>query len=102
MSKMMAINKPLQLVSKSNIKSALQRHYYSNFSNYKVVNSVQIYRGNICTNLPENELKQSEAYQQAKLEVVSELVKEGLSFEQIARVLKLPLELVQQQIPKSE
>lgn len=87
-------------VSKSKIKSTLQRYYYSNFSN--VVNSVQINRGNICTSLPENELKQSEIYQQAKLEAVTELINEGLSIEQIARVLKLPLELVQQQIQKPQ
>jgi VIT1/CCC1 family predicted Fe2+/Mn2+ transporter len=87
-------------VSKSNIKSSLQRYYYSNFSN--VVNSVQINRGNICTGLPEKELKPSEIYQQAKLEAVTELIKEGLSIEQIARALKLPLELVQEQIQKSE
>ncbi|HBE19516.1 MAG TPA: hypothetical protein DDW51_18385, partial [Cyanobacteria bacterium UBA11367] len=47
-------------------------------------------RGNICNKLPENKLKQSEVYQQVKLETVTELVKEGLSVEQIARVLKLP------------
>jgi hypothetical protein len=85
-------------VSKSNIKSSLQRYYYSNFSN--VVNSVQINRGNICTGLPESKLKQSKIYQQAKLEAVNELIKEGLSVEQIARVLKLPLELVQEEIQK--
>jgi hypothetical protein len=89
-------------VSKSNIKSTLQRYYYSNFSHSNVVNGVQIYRGNICTKLPENELKQSEVYQQAKLEAVPELIKEGLSIEQIARALKLPLEIVQQQIQKPE
>lgn len=87
-------------VSKSNIKSSLQRYYYSNFSN--MVNSVQINRGNICSNLLENELKQSKVYQQAKLEAVPELIKEGLSIEQITRVLKLPLELVQEQIQKLE
>ena len=87
-------------VSKSNLKSTLQRYHYSNFSN--VVNSVQINRGNICTGLPENEVESSKVYQQAKLEVVTELIQEGLSIEQIARVLKLPLELVQQQIQKSQ
>ena len=87
-------------VSKSNIKSALQRYQYSNFSNV-VTDSIQIHSGNICTNLPERELKQIKGYQQAKLEAVTELVKEGLSIEQIARVLKLPLEVVQQEIQKS-
>jgi hypothetical protein len=88
-------------VSKSNVKSSLQRYYY-NFSHNNVVNAVQINKGHICTSLPEKELKQSETYQQAKLEVVTELIKEGLSIEQIARALKLPLELVQEQIEKSE
>ena len=88
-------------VSKFNIKSALQRYSYNLYNN-NVVNGVQINKGNICNKLPKNELKQSEVYQQAKLESVPELVKEGLSIEQIARVLKLPLELVQQQIHKSE
>ncbi|HBL09941.1 MAG TPA: ATPase [Cyanobacteria bacterium UBA11162] len=88
-------------VSKSNIKSALQRYHYSNFSNV-ATDSVQINSGNICTKLPYNELKQAKVYQQAKLETVQELVKEGLSIEQIARVLKLPLELVQQQIQNFE
>lgn len=63
--------------------------------------SIQIHSGNICSNLPENELIQSKIYQQAKLEAVPELIKEGLSIEQIARVLKLPLELVQEQTQKS-
>ncbi len=87
-------------VSKSNIRSSLQRYYYSNFSN--VVNSVQINKGNICTALPESELKQSKIDEQAKLEIAVELLKEGLSIEQIARVLKLPLELVQQEIQNFE
>ncbi|MCP2731211.1 hypothetical protein [Limnofasciculus baicalensis] len=89
-------------VSKSNIKSSLQRYYYTNFSHSNVVNGVQINRGNICGNLPDNELKQPKTYQDAKLEAICELVKEGLTVEQIARVLKLPLELVQEQIQNSE
>jgi hypothetical protein len=88
-------------VSKSNIKSSLQRYYYSNFFNSNVLtDSVQINTGNICTKSPETKLKQSKIYQQAKLEAVNELIKEGLSVEQIARVLKLPLELVQEEIQK--
>ena len=87
----------------SNIKSTLRRYHYSNFSNYKNIKEiVQINSGNVCSNLPNNELKQPKTYQEAKLETVPELVKEGLSIEQIARVLKLPLELVQQQIQNSE
>ena len=88
-------------VSKSNIKSTLQRYCY-NFANTNVVNGVQINRGTICNKSPEDELKQAEIYQQAKLETVTELIKEGLSIEQIARALKLPLELVQEQIDKSK
>ncbi len=88
-------------VSKSNIKSALQRYCFNLYNN-NVVNGVQINRGNICNKLPENELKQSEVYQQVKLEAVREFVKEGLSVEQIARVLKLPLEVVQKEVYKSE
>ncbi|MCA2553608.1 MAG: ATPase, partial [Microcystis sp. M04BS1] len=87
-------------VSKANIKSSLQRYYHSNFSN--VINSIQINKGNICTGLSEKELKQSNIYQQAKLETIPELIKEGLTIEQIARVLKLPLELVRSQLEEFE
>ena len=97
------INSIGEQVSKSNIKSTLRRYHYSNFSNYKNIKEiVQINSGNVCPNLPKNELKQPKSYQEAKLEAVSELVKQGLTVEQIARVLKLPLELVQQQIENSE
>ncbi|HBE17205.1 MAG TPA: hypothetical protein DEG17_07585 [Cyanobacteria bacterium UBA11149] len=90
-------------VSKSNIKSTLRRYHYSNFSHSKNLQEiVQINSGNVCPNLPKNEPKQPKTYQDAKLEAVPELVKEGLTVEQIARVLKLPLELVQQQIQNSE
>lgn len=92
-----------QEVNKSNIKSSLQRYLY-NFSNSNVINShsIKINRGNICNKLSENELKQSKIYEQAKLESVTELIKEGLNIEQIARALKLPFELVQQQLDNSE
>ena len=47
-----------------------------------------------------NELRQTKVYQEAqleaKLEAVPELLKEGLNNEQIARALKLPLEVVAQ------
>lgn len=89
-------------ISKSNIKSSLQRHYHSTFSHSNVINSIKVNKGNICTSFPEYELKQSGTHQQSKLETVAELIKEGLSVEQIARALKLPLELVQEQINKSE
>jgi len=36
----------------------------------------------------------------SKLEIATELMKEGLTVEQIARVLKLPLELVKEQLEK--
>ena len=89
-------------VKKTNIKSSVARYNKSSFSNFNVVNSVQIYRDNICTNLPKNEVKQPKAYQEAILEAIPELIKAGLSREQIATILKLPLEIVQQQIQKSE
>ncbi len=87
-------------VSKSNLKSSLQRYYHSNFSN--VINSIQINKGNICTGLSEKELKQSNIYQQAKLETIPELIKEGLTIEQITRALKLPIDLVRSQIEEFE
>ncbi|PSB01324.1 Rpn family recombination-promoting nuclease/putative transposase [Merismopedia glauca] len=61
-----------------------------------------------------SELKQTKVYQEAlqkgeqkgelkaKLEAIPELLKEGLKIEQIARVLKLPVELVQQEIKQSQ
>ncbi len=85
-------------VNKSNIKSSLQRYYYSNFSN--VVNSVQINRGNICTGLSDNNSHQDKIKLQAKLEAVPELIKEGLTIEKIAKILKLPLELVQEEVSR--
>ncbi len=87
-------------VNKANLKSSIQRYYYSNFSN--VVNSIQINRGNICAGLPESELKLSNLAQEAKLEIATELIKEGLTIKQIAKVLKLPVELVEAQIEKLE
>ena len=81
-----------QKVSKNNIKSSLQRYYYYSNSNTNVVNSVQIYKDNICLTPSENNLRES-----IKLETVSELLKEGLSIEQIAKVLKLPVELIKKQ-----
>jgi len=81
-----------QKVSKNNIKSSLQRYYYYSNSNTNVVNIVQIYKDNICLTPSENDLRES-----TKLETVSELLKEGLSIEQIAKVLKLPVELIKKQ-----
>jgi hypothetical protein len=84
-------------VSKANIKSTLQRYHNYNFYNANVVNGVKIYKNNICLNQPELDLTQSKIYQQAKLETATELLKEGLSIEQIAKVLKLPIELIKEQ-----
>ncbi len=85
-------------VNKSNIKSSLQRYYYSNFSN--VVNSVQINRGNICAGSSYNNGQQDKIKLEAKLEAVPELIKEGLTIEKIAKILKLPLELLQEEVSK--
>ncbi len=87
-------------VGKSNIKSTLQRYYYASFSNVvNGVNNVQINKGNICTNKPEEkELTNEQKYMQIHLEAIADLIKEGLTAEQIARIFKLPLEVMQQQI----
>jgi hypothetical protein len=52
--------------------------------------------------LPDNDSKSSSFDQEYKLKLATELIKEGLSVEQISRVLELPLELVKEQIEKSE
>ncbi len=61
-----------------------------------------------------SELKQTKVYQEAfeegelkgelkaKLESIPELLKEGLRIEQIARALKLPIEVVRQEIQRSQ
>lgn len=95
-------------VSKKNIKSSLQRYYYANFVNEKVGNTGQINKGNICTNPPEEkELSEGKEYIEFQLNaieqrhfVIANLIQEGLTAEQIARVFKLPLKVVQQQIDK--
>jgi len=90
-------------VSKANIKSSLQRYYHSNvFYSSKIRDVVQINKGNDCQEKIENNLHSSNIYQQAKLETIPELIKEGLTMEQIARVLKLPLELVRSQLEEFE
>ncbi len=90
-------------VSKANIKSSLQRYCYSNFSNSSNIKDViQINSGNFCTGKENSELHSSNIYQQAKLETIPELIKEGLTMEQIARVLKLPLELLRSQLEEFE
>ena len=87
-------------VNKSNIKSSLQRYYYSNFSNGNVINSVQIYRGNICAGLEHNNSQLDKIKLETKLEAVPELIKEGLTLEKISKILKLPLELVQEEVSR--
>ncbi|GBF80752.1 hypothetical protein [Aphanothece sacrum] len=67
-----------------------------------VEDGLQINRGNICNRLTENESKISNIEQKAKLEIATKLIKEGLSIEQIARVLNLPLKLVKEQVEKDE
>lgn len=89
-------------VTKANVQSNLQRHYY-NFANNQLVNFVSINQDYISNQLPYREYSSSyNNRQQAKLETVSELMREGLSLEQIARALKLPLELVQSQIETAD
>ena len=89
-------------VGKSNIKSTLQRYYYSNFSNVvKGENNLQVNKSNICTNPPEeNESQDKQVYSAPHLKVVPELIREGLTVEQIARVFQLPLDIVQQQVDR--
>jgi hypothetical protein len=84
-------------VSKSNVKSSLRRYFY-NVANNHVVN---INQGHICNQLPENKLSHSNLAKEAKLEIATELIKEGLTIEQIARVLKLPVELIKENIKES-
>lgn len=85
-------------VNKANLRSSLRRYYY-NVANNNVF-GIQISEGNICNQLPENQLQKSNLAEEYKLEIATELMKEGLTVEQIARVLKLPLELVKEQLEK--
>lgn len=90
-------------VSKSNLKSSLKRYFYSNvFHGSKVKDVIQINGGNFCEGKSENEPQSSTLEQDIKLEIATELIKEGLPIEQITRVLELPLELVKEEIEKSE
>ncbi len=52
--------------------------------------------------MPDNPLQKQTFDEEYKLEIAKELIKEGLTVEQIARVLKLPLELVKDEIKKDE
>jgi hypothetical protein len=85
-------------VNKANLRSSLRRYYY-NVANNNVF-GIQISEGNICNQLPENQLQKPNIAEEYKLEIATELMKEGLTVEQIARVLKLPLELVKEQLEK--
>jgi hypothetical protein len=87
-------------VNKANLKSSLRRYYYNVSHNFNVINPVQINKGHICNQLPENQLQKYNVTEEYKLEIATELMKEGLTVEQIARVLKLPLELVKEQLEK--
>ncbi len=89
-------------VNKKNLKSSLQRYYYTNFSEVvNALNNVKINKGNICFNNPEKEeLTEEKKHIEVHLDAIADLIKEGLTAEQIAIVFKLPLEFVQQQIDK--
>ncbi|NCR74287.1 MAG: ATPase, partial [Microcystis aeruginosa K13-06] len=87
-------------INKANLRSSLRRYYYNVSHNFNVINPVQINKGHICNQLPENQLQKSNLAEESKLEIATELMKEGLTVEQIARVLKLPLELVKEQLEK--
>jgi len=87
-------------INKANLRSSLRRYYYNVSHNFNVINPVQINKGHICNQLPENQLQKFDPEEEYKLEIATELMKEGLTVEQIARVLKLPLELVKEQLEK--
>ena len=87
-------------VNKSNIKSSLQRYYYSNFYNSSVINTRTINKSHICTGSSHSNNEQDQIKLEAKLEAVPELIQEGLTIEKIAKILKLPLELVQEEVSK--
>ncbi|MGB5768824.1 MAG: ATPase [Crocosphaera sp.] len=90
-------------VNKSNVKSSIKRYCYYNFYHYRNLKDViQINSSNFCTGSPEKESQSSNVAQETKIKIATELIKEGLSVEQISRVLELPLELVKEQIEKSE
>ena len=89
-------------VNKSNLKSSIKRYCYYNVANNHVVNAVQVNRGNICNKLLDNESNLSRFEQATKLEIVTKLIQEGLTIEQISKVLQLPLELVKEEIEKDQ
>ena len=88
-------------VNKANFKSSLRRYYY-NVAKDNIFGIQQISERNICNSWPENPLQKPTFDEDYKLEIAQQLLKEGLTVEQIARVLKLPLELVKDEIKKDK
>ncbi len=86
-------------VNKANLKSSLRRYYYNVAKNNF---GIQLSENNVCSSLSENLLQKKNFEEKYKLEIAEELLKEGLTVEQIARVLKLPLELVKDEIKKDQ
>ncbi|MGK7955182.1 MAG: ATPase [Crocosphaera sp.] len=86
-------------VNKANVKSSLRRYYYNVAKNNF---GVQLSEGTVCNTLPDNLLKKPSFDEKYKLEIAKELIKEGLTIEQISRVLKLPLELVKDYIKEDD
>lgn len=95
-------------LNKSNVRSAIERLIITNSSN-NLVNSGQIDKLNFCPNSPQSpenlatdnsdiieteNLLIEEKLKEAKLETVPKLVQVGLTAEQIAQALDLPLSLI--------
>jgi hypothetical protein len=95
-------------LNKSNVRSAIERLIITNSSN-NLVNSGQIEKLNFCPNSPQypenlamdnsdiietENLLIEEKLKEAKLETVPRLVQVGLTAEQIAQALDLPLSLI--------
>lgn len=89
-------------VNKANLKSSLRRYYYNVAKDKDNVFRIKINDKNICNNVRENQLRKQTFDEEYKLETAKELIKEGLTIEQISRVLKLPLELVKDHIKENQ
>ncbi|WP_069791186.1 ATPase [Cyanobacterium sp. IPPAS B-1200] len=87
-------------VSKSNFQSSFERYYYQNFSNPINVKNIISINNNFCEEKLENKTILSSLEKEIKQEIAMELMKEGLNIEQIAKILKLPLDLVQKWLKK--
>jgi hypothetical protein len=95
-------------VKKSNLESVLERHIHQNINlgnNTTIKNSSNISYINNCSNLstptpdqsqPENPDLQEETKNQTQIETIDKLRQFGLSDEQIAEALDIPLEAVKQ------